>query len=72
MFKLFIILYLVHIIKNKQWMAIISVGVFIIGAVIIGVGQSINVFVVDILGLLTVVASLGLFIFSIIKEAIDD
>ena len=69
---LFIILYLVHIIKNKQWMAIISVGVFILGAVIIGVGQSINIFVVDILGLLTVVASLGLFIFSIIKEAIDD
>ena len=69
---LFIILYIIHIIKNKQWMAIISVGVFIVGAVILGFGQSINVFIVDMLGLLTVFASFGLFIYSLIKDAIDD
>ena len=68
----FIVFYLIHIIKNKQWIAIISVGVFILGAVLIGVGQSINVFIVDILGLLTVFASFGLFIYSIIKEALED
>ena len=69
---LFIILYLIHIIKNKQWLAIISVGVFIVGAVLLGFGQSINVMFVDILGLLVVFASFGLFIFSIIKEALED
>lgn len=69
---LFIILYLIHIIKNKQWMAIISVGVFILGAVVLGLGQYINVMIVDILGLLIVLASFGLFIYSLIKEAIDD
>ena len=53
-------------------MAIISVGVFILGAVVLGLGQYINVMIVDILGLLIVLASFGLFIYSLIKEAIDD
>ena len=72
---LFIILYIIHIIKNKQWIAIISVGVFIVGAIIIGFSQSIiGVFriIIGVLGLLTVLASFGLFIWSLIKEAIDD
>ncbi len=67
---LFIVLYLIHIIKHKQWMAIISVGVFILGAVIIGVSQGIDI--IGILGLLIVFASFGLFIYSLIKEAIED
>lgn len=67
---LFIILYLIHIIKNKQWMATISVGVFILGAVIVGFGQGIAI--IGILGLLIVLASFGLFIYSLIKETIDD
>ena len=69
---LFFILYLIHIIKNKQWLAIISVGAFIVGAVLLGFGQSINVIFVDTLGLLVVLASFGLFIFSLIKEALED
>ena len=69
---LFVILYLIHIIKNKQWVAIISVGVFIVGAVLVGYGQYVNIFIVDMLGLLTVFASFGLFIYSLIKEAVEE
>ena len=72
---LFIVLYVIHIIKHKQWLAIISLGVFIVGAVFIGFGQGITGafgFILDLLGLLTVLASFGLFVFSLIKDAIDE
>ncbi len=72
---LFIVLYIIHIIKHKQWLAIISLGVFIVGAVFIGFGQGTTGafgFILDLLGLLTVLASFGLFIFSLIKDAIEE
>ena len=65
-----IITYLISIIKNKDWYAILSVVLFIVGLVVGGFSN--GIFIVGLLSLLILAAAIGCFIYSIIKGLTAD
>ena len=64
-FFAFIITYLITIIKNKDWFAILSIVLFIAGLAFGGIGNDVIVF--RPLCLITLAAAIGCFVYSIIK-----
>ena len=63
-----IIAYIISIIKNKDVYAILSVVLFIVGCVVGGISN--GIFIVGFLSMLLLLAALGCFVFSLIKEII--
>lgn len=65
-----IIAYLISIIKNKDWYAILSIVLFIGGLVVGGFAN--GIFIVGLLSLLILAAAIGCFVYSIIKGLTAD
>ena len=66
-----IIVYIISIIKNKDWFAILSVGLFALG-IFLGVKSNNGMLILQILTLLTLLAAAVSFVISFFKSSWDD